>query len=241
MKKVNFKELLGEVYLNKIANELLKMSDEQILEHVSTLSEETKNRLVDILEVKLPKPKVKVPAIDAPDVKAPEAKVELDPQARREAQVADMIKNSGATPSSRSAEIDSMNKLRDMEISNTRGQSQGGPTAAELKAAKDGDLQTQRMDAKETPSTLSKVATGLGLAGLAGYAGLTGFGREKLNAPAQVSGDSGMPAVDPMGNPSPGSETDVSGTPFKPEEPKPADPPKFQGGADKAAEAQPSK
>jgi LysM repeat protein len=107
-----------------------------------------------------------------------------------------------------------------------------------LKTVKADELQTQRLNAKDTQSTLSKVATGLGLAGLAGYAGLTGFGREKLNAPAQVSGDSGVPPQDPMGNPSPGTAADVSGTPFKPEL-KADEPPKFRSGADDAAEAQP--
>ena len=79
-------------------------------------------------------------------------------------------------------------------------------------------------------------AVGAGAAAVYGVNKLVG-----TDSKTTAAADSGMPAVDPMGNASPGTETDVSGTPFKPEPPKAVEPPKFQGGADKAKEMEKTK
>ena len=68
MEKINFKSLIEEVRFNSFVNSLLKMNEEQITVIASQLDEETRTRVISVLEASsLPKPKrVKVkPNLDA--------------------------------------------------------------------------------------------------------------------------------------------------------------------------------
>ena len=82
MEKLNLRKLMEEVRLIDLANKLVKMNEEQIIAVVSTLNEETKTGLIDVLEAKLPKPK----------------KVKVDADIRMKQQVSDIIKKAGGTP-----------------------------------------------------------------------------------------------------------------------------------------------
>lgn len=57
MEKNKFKSLLEEIRLNNFVNNLLKMNEEDIDDVVSRLNEETRIRVISILEAKLPIPK----------------------------------------------------------------------------------------------------------------------------------------------------------------------------------------
>jgi len=97
MTKTNFIGLLNEVRLNKIAGDLLKMSEEQIIEQVSYFDQKTKNSLIDILEGNfLGKFRFKGGASPPP---SGTSQFDL---------VQKIIRDAGGTPSSRAADVDPM-------------------------------------------------------------------------------------------------------------------------------------
>ena len=89
MEKVNFKSLIEEVRFNSFVNSLLKMNEEQITVIASQLDEETRTRVISVLEASFLPKKVKV---NVPDAKA-------DAEAKVNQQVIDIIQNAGAKPS----------------------------------------------------------------------------------------------------------------------------------------------
>ena len=86
MEKINFKSLIEEVRFNSFVNSLLKMNEEQITVIASQLDEETRTRVISVLEASsLPKPK--------------RVRVEPDLDAIQSQGVIDIMKKAGSEPS----------------------------------------------------------------------------------------------------------------------------------------------
>jgi peptidoglycan hydrolase-like protein with peptidoglycan-binding domain len=102
MEKNKFKSLLEEVRFNNFINNLVKMNEENIIEVVFRLDEETKIRVIDILEAKLPKPKAKA-VVDA---------IQNSPDARTQGAVNDLKKQNNMAQPAADLDLNNPNSLR---------------------------------------------------------------------------------------------------------------------------------
>jgi peptidoglycan hydrolase-like protein with peptidoglycan-binding domain len=102
MEKNKFKSLLEEVRFNNFINNLVKMNEENIIEAVFRLDEETKIRVIDILEARLPKPKAKA-VVDA---------IQNSPDARTQGAVNDLKKQNNMAEPAADLDLNNPNSLR---------------------------------------------------------------------------------------------------------------------------------
>jgi peptidoglycan hydrolase-like protein with peptidoglycan-binding domain len=102
MEKNKFKSLLEEVRFNNFINNLVKMNEENIIEVVFRLDEETKIRVIDILEARLPKPKAKA-VVDA---------IQNSPDARTQGAVNDLKKQNNMAEPAADLSLNDPNSLR---------------------------------------------------------------------------------------------------------------------------------